>query len=286
MAYLILSVLVVLGTLLLSAPTLLDHLRPTFPVHQPSSSAVFITGTSTGIGRALAARLAALGYLVLGTVRKQADADMLKKTMPNNFTPVLCDVADGAQIVQAVSKVQEHLDQWSKEQSQTVRLVGVVNNAGIMNELQDLDSTKFSKMLEVNVLAPYRVAEAFMPLLLKCEGSRLINVGSYFGTLTTARHAEYAASKHANEGLADALRRRFVGKGVSVSLVKPGNIASEMNKESAESSPAVVEDAVVHALGSNKPKARYYPGNVRGYSCWLLCHLFWALPETIADLLM
>ena len=158
------------------------------------------------------------------------------------------------QVNAARQSVQVHLERLS---GLGVELMAVVNNAGIMFEITDLEIDKLQNMINVNVLGVYRIATAFMPCLLETKG-RVILVGSYFGTFTTSRHAEYAATKHANEALADGLRRRYAERGVAVSLVKPGNIVTEMNKESGESDPRCVEDAVVDALCSSRPRERYY----------------------------
>jgi len=265
---------------------MLPKMRRRFSVHEASVSAVFITGTSSGIGKELALRLIRRGYLVFGTVRKQSDADSLLRALPTGFAPILCDVASEEQVASAVNSVQSHLDSLNKDRHNNfkIKLVAVINNAGIFPRDDGFDSKRFKNIFEVNVFGLYRVTEAFAPMLLESKG-RIVNIGSYFGSFTMGWGAEYAASKHAIEGLTDGFRRLLANRQVSVSLIKPGNIISDMNPR-GESSASVVEDAVLDALTSPQPRERYYPGTIMGYPCWFLCHLFAILPEPIADRLL
>ena len=147
------------------------------------------------------------------------------------------------------------------------------------------DSSTVSKVLDTNVVGCFRVTRAFMPILKKEKG-RIILIGSYFGSLAGAiglSHLAYESSKFALEGLADGLRRGLKKEGIRVSLIKPGNIETDMNKSAGEVSADVVSRDVLTALEAKKPKDRYYPGTIKGISSKVLCRVFAILPSWLTD---
>ena len=83
--------------------------------------------------------------------------------------------------------------------------------------------------------------------------------------------------------MSDGLRRRLRSEGVYVGLVKPGNIATDMNPKFPETHVSVVTAALEHAVCAPYPRPRYYPGICFGRPCWLMCKLFSVLPERLAD---
>ena len=114
--------------------------------------------------------------------------------------------------------------------------------------------------------------------------ARIVNVGSYFGSFLAGKaHVSYAASKHALEPFSDGLRRRLQSQGMHVALVKPGNIATNMNTQYAEGPPQPVVDAISDALFSTAPRTRYYPGKFGGMPNRLACSLFAVLPDRVGD---
>jgi NAD(P)-dependent dehydrogenase (short-subunit alcohol dehydrogenase family) len=133
------------------------------------------------------------------------------------------------------------------------------------------------------------------------SSGRIVFIGSYFGSLAGAiglPHVYYEASKHALEGLADGMRRgfqqqqkqqststAFVLRPVEVSLIKPGNIQTDMNRY-GEVGPEQVTQVVLHALESKHPRHRYYPGPVKGMSSRFLCTIFDILPTWFTDRLL
>ena len=253
----------------------------------PSASAVLVTGCSSGIGLDTAQALAARGVTVFATVRKDADAEMLRAKAGGNVVPLLCDVAVQADIAALLDKVQAEL-----EARPALRLTGVVNNAGVLKKDPDeLSSAVLEQIVAVNLLGVYRLTETFLPLLHKAGSAqhgaaRVVNIGSYFGSfLAGAEVPSYSATKYALEPLSDGLRRRLSHKGIHVALVKPGNIDTDMNQKYAEGPASDVTDAILDALFSAAPMTRYYPGKFGGLPTRLACWLFPALPDRLADAL-
>ena len=287
---------VVLSTAILFG--LLAQSRKSKPAHDPSASAILITGGGRGIGKATADHLLSVGYHVFVTVRKESQCDEMETKASAQQAegdaphPVLLDVSNDDHIESAAKRVQ------SLCQSLDCQLIAVVNNAGInpegdaMSEVYAKDGTPenvladptvATRVLQTNVVGVARVTRAFLPLL--AEGGRIVNIGSYFGSIAGQAglcHAYYESSKFALEGLSDNMRRSLRKKGIDVSLIKPGNIITDMNSF-GESPTSVVAKDVEHAASSQRPRARYYPGKVKGMPVRLVCWIFEMLPTWVSD---
>lgn len=175
---------------------------------------VVVTGASTGIGGDASRELAANGFRVFGTVRREEDGRALEQA---GVTPLRLDVTDEASVEAARDRVRLLLG--------GTPLVGLVNNAGISCpgpvELLDLD--EFRKVFEVNVLGVVAVTKAFLPLLKESKG-RIVNMSSVSGRVATPFIAPYVASKFALEAISDCLRRELHPFGVDVVVIEPGNV--------------------------------------------------------------
>ena len=184
---------------------------------------VVVTGVSTGIGHAAAKVLAEKGFHVFGSVRKEADAERLRKELGASFTALIFDVTDEAAIRRAAEEVRAAL------KGET--LAGLVNNAGIAvsGPLIEVDPDDFRKQMEVNVTGPFLVTQAFAPLLgtdrsLKGEPGRIVNISSVGGIRAMPFIGPYAASKFAIEGFSEALRRELMLFGIGVVVIGPGPV--------------------------------------------------------------
>lgn len=194
---------------------------------------ILITGVSTGIGWSTAKLFLAKGYLVFGSVRKQADAERLQTEFGKNFHPLLFDIQDLKDIQGAYLEVKRVLGDNS--------LDCLVNNAGVSvnGPMAYIALEEFSSQLDINVLGLVRVTQTFLPLLgfnNDLPKGRIINISSGAGRVTRPFMAPYAASKHAVEAVSDGLRRELLDFGIGVTIVEPGPIKSEIwNKAKAES---------------------------------------------------
>src|SRR6202047_1218859 len=184
---------------------------------------VFITGASTGLGRATAKLPLDRGFRVFGSVRKQADADRLKGEFGANFTPLLFDVTDEAAVLAAAREVRTALN------GET--LSGLVQNAGIAvaGPVLELAADEFRRQMDVNVIGPIISTQAFGPLLgsdssLKGKPGRVVMIRSVAGKNGTPLASAYSASKHAIEGLSEGLRREMMLYGIDVIIIAPGAV--------------------------------------------------------------
>ena len=237
------------------------------PTQQKISKAVFVTGASSGIGRKITERLAADGYFVYATARKEEDLKALGAI--RNVQSLHLDVTHPADIAAAVESVTKA----------GRGLYGLVNNAGVVTfgTIADMTPEEFDLCMKVNVYGPVMMTKAFEPLIIAQKG-RIVNIGSVSGILATRDLAAYQMSKHAIEALTDSLAIQLAPLGVQVSVVEPGafnsNIVENMfprlsgeAKAHAQSiwgsdktqypEPDEVAVAVEHALFEPSPKRRY-----------------------------
>ncbi len=261
------------------------------------TKSVMITGVSSGIGLATAVRLAGYGYHVFGSVRQPADAERVQAQLGERFTPLVFDVTDHAGVETAVSQVQAALGEQN--------LAGLVNNAGIstLGPLAHMPLDDFRRQFEVNLFGLLDVTQQFLPVLGARPGApephgRIVNVSSVSGRIAYPFFGAYAASKHALEGLSDALRRELILYGIDVIVVEPGTTSTPIIDKASEGagqyldtpysdiirkmqSEAVAErrasaipvekvsDIIVKALEVENPKARY-PIPRKRLSGWLI----------------
>jgi NAD(P)-dependent dehydrogenase (short-subunit alcohol dehydrogenase family) len=223
--------------------------------------AVLVTGAGSGIGRKITEKLAADGYLVYATARKDEDLKALGAI--KNVQAVRLDVTKPQDIAAAVEAIKQAGG----------GLYGLVNNAGIGSEatVAEMKPEEFDLMMAVNMFGPYRMTQAFEPLIVEAKG-RITNIGSISGVLASPSLSAYVMSKHAIEGFTDSLARELAPLGATANLVEPGNYNSGMIKHEIErgvappgasadrsmyKSPDEVAEAVEKALFESNPKRRY-----------------------------
>src|ERR1700690_3395827 len=260
-----------------------DHLQRNA---MANSKDVVVTGVSTGIGWGTTKVLVAKGFRVFGSVRQQADADRLQKEFGNGFVPLVMDITDADAVHQAAQKVGSMIGDRN--------LVGLVNNAGIVvsGPLLYLKPSEYRRQLEVNMISPLIVIQAFAPLLgtdKKRQGpaGRIVNISSSGAKIPIPLIGAYSSSKAGLEGMSDALRQELMLFGIDVVIIEPGTVNTSMydkgEKEDlsefkqteywgavqkfqkfivAEArhnglSPERLGEAVHVALSTAKPKARY-----------------------------
>lgn len=179
-----------------------------------SKGTVFVTGSSSGIGRATVERLAGDGYFTVAGVRKDGDTPEVASAN------AVLDLSNQDTIGPACDKVLRLADD-------NGGLVGVVNNAGIIvsgpGELLEIE--EWRRQFEVNLFGHLVVSRALLPALADTKGC-LVNIGSIGGRISMPFLGPYSASKFAMRAWSDALRFELKPHGVRVVLVEPGAIAT------------------------------------------------------------
>lgn len=239
-----------------------------------------VTGASSGMGKRIAERLIADGYLVYVAARsvdKMADLARL------GAVPLRMDISKDADIVAAVATITE-------------RSGGVdvlVNNAGygLYGPVEDVPLDEARYQFEVNVFGPARLTQLLLPAMRARRSGTIVNITSMGGKIYTLLGAWYHATKHALEGWSDSLRLEVEPFGVRVVVIEPGlietgfgdaasngllersgagpyakmakGVAGSMNRSYGQgrgSDPKVIADVVGDAVKARRPKTRYAAG--------------------------
>eukprot|EP00465_Bigelowiella_longifila_P015141 CAMPEP_0185269294 /NCGR_PEP_ID=MMETSP1359-20130426/39379_1 /TAXON_ID=552665 /ORGANISM="Bigelowiella longifila, Strain CCMP242" /LENGTH=146 /DNA_ID=CAMNT_0027860395 /DNA_START=24 /DNA_END=464 /DNA_ORIENTATION=- len=141
-------------------------------------------------------------------------------------------------------------------------------------------------VFNVNVFGVLRVTQAFLPLLSQYHG-RIVNIGSLAGIWAGGLDPGYAGSKYALEGITDTMRVKAREMHVSVSIVEPGFVRSNMCKASfCRLGPEVTTEAIEHALLNPNPLSRYPCAEVFGVPAWLVAWGGHHLPDAVKDLVV
>jgi NAD(P)-dependent dehydrogenase (short-subunit alcohol dehydrogenase family) len=183
---------------------------------------VVVTGANSGIGLTTAVELAAAGYDVIGTARSQDKAAVLHEAAADrslDVRSVLLDVADAESTAKGFAEIDAMTDggPWA-----------VVNNAGLAQAgaVEDVDDDNVRYQLEVNLVAPARIARLVLPGMRERGDGRIVNISSIAGRMSLPLMGWYCASKHGLEAMTDALRMEVAASGVKVSLVEPGSFGT------------------------------------------------------------
>jgi NADP-dependent 3-hydroxy acid dehydrogenase YdfG len=185
--------------------------------------AVLVTGASSGIGEGTALALAAAGATVVAAARRTDRlADLVRRieAAGGSAWPLALDVTDDAQIAAAVEAIR----------ARHARLHGLVNSAGIMlsARVADAEADEWRQMVELNLLGLMLVTHAMLPLIPPDDGGHIFNVSSVSARLMNAGSPCYAATKAAVGAFTESLRKEVAPKGIRVTLVMPGIVATEL----------------------------------------------------------
>jgi NAD(P)-dependent dehydrogenase (short-subunit alcohol dehydrogenase family) len=251
--------------------------RGVFAEEVSNAKAVLVTGASSGIGFRIAETLSRNGFYVYAGARKAEDLQMLDAM--ENVSGVRLDVTVDEDIDAAVDFVAK----------QGRGLWGIVNNAGVArySPLLSGPESDIRFTFDINVFGPFRINQAFLPMLLESNGRTAI-IGSINGFIPNDSDGGYAASKFAVEGYTDSLAMELASTAVHVGIVEPGAYRSQIrDKYVAEAltvegedglviddetrktltdfaasnesmkDPLEVAQAVLHLMSSDAPKRRY-----------------------------
>jgi NAD(P)-dependent dehydrogenase (short-subunit alcohol dehydrogenase family) len=179
---------------------------------------VLITGCSTGIGHATAARLARAGHTVIATARRE---DTLDDLTALGCQPLALDVTSEDSMRSAVAQVS----------AQHGRIDALVNNAGYSQSgaIETLSIDELRRQFETNVFGLVRMCQLVLPGMRAQRSGRIVNISSMGANFTFPGGGAYHASKYAVEAISDALRFEVAGFGVQVVIVQPGLIRTEFS---------------------------------------------------------
>jgi NAD(P)-dependent dehydrogenase (short-subunit alcohol dehydrogenase family) len=179
----------------------------------------FITGVSSGFGRALAEAVLAKGHKVIGTVRQEEAKAPFEALSPGNATAVVLDVTDEADVHTVVDEVVQHHG----------RIDVLVNNAGygLEGAVEEVSLDQVRDQFEVNVFGPVAVMQAVLPQMRKQRSGHIINVTSMGGLTAFPGVGIYNGSKFALDGISEALAKEVKPLGIKVTIVAPGSFRTD-----------------------------------------------------------
>uniref|UniRef100_A0A177N836 3-oxoacyl-[acyl-carrier-protein] reductase n=1 Tax=Methylomonas lenta TaxID=980561 RepID=A0A177N836_9GAMM len=182
-----------------------------------------VTGASRGIGRAIAEKLVADGFFVLGTATSDSGAEAISAYLGANGKGLKLNVADAADI-----------DSFIKVTGDDYGTAAVlVNNAGITrdNLLMRMKDEEWDDIISTNLTSVFRMSKAVLRSMMKARYGRIINISSVVGSTGNAGQANYAAAKAGMLGFAKSMAKEVGSRGITVNTVAPGFIDTDMTKE-------------------------------------------------------
>ena len=215
----------------------------------------FITGCSTGFGRAIASHVLSIGHNVVITARKISDISDLAVKYESTALALSLDVTKPEQITAAVNKAIEHFG----------RIDVLVNNAGIgyFGAVEESEDDAVRNMFEINFFGLANMTKAVLPVMRKQRSGHIINIASIGGLVAFPALGYYNASKFAVDGLSESLAKEVAHLGIHVTIVAPSGFRTDWAGRSADNSKIVIDD-YKESAGANKNFIRGYSGNQPG----------------------
>jgi len=185
-----------------------------------------VTGASRGIGKAIAQQLVTDGFLVIGTATSDNGADAISAYLGDSGKGMMLNVTDVDSIKDVVSDITKNYG------APTV----LVNNAGITrdNLMMRMKDAEWDDIIDTNLSSIFRVSKACLRGMMKAKQGRIVSIASVVGVTGNAGQTNYAASKAGIIGFSKSLAKEIGSRNVTVNVVAPGFIDTDMTKALAE----------------------------------------------------
>lgn len=188
-----------------------------------------VTGASRGIGQAIATTLGQQGAVVVGTSRSESGASQISAALADAGVQgmgVAMDVTDQGSVDEALKKIQSDFEHPAI----------LVNNAGITkdNIMLRMKEDEWDIILDTNLKSVFRLTKACLKAMVKARWGRIISIGSVVGDMGNIGQANYAAAKAGLVGFSKSLAREVGSRNITVNVVAPGFIDTEMTQALTE----------------------------------------------------
>ena len=203
------------------------------------ATTAFVTGSTRGIGLAIARALYGAGAKVAIVGRDPERARAVARELGDRATGVGCDVAVGEQVEAAVSAAEAALGPISL----------LVNNAGLTrdNILLRLSDSDWDQVLDANLKGAFHTTRAVIKGMMKRRAGRIVNVSSIVGIIGNKGQSNYAASKAGLIGFTKSIAKEYASRGILVNCIAPGFIETDMTAALPEAAKATLLEGI--ALG-------------------------------------
>ncbi|AHN70892.1 3-oxoacyl-ACP reductase FabG [Aggregatibacter actinomycetemcomitans] len=185
-----------------------------------------VTGATRGIGRAVAEELASKGAFVIGTATSEKGAETISAYLGEKGRGLVLNVADQASIEGVLERIKKEFGD----------IDILVNNAGITrdNLLMRMKDEEWFDILQTNLSSVYHLSKAMLRSMMKKRFGRIINIGSVVGSSGNPGQSNYCAAKAGLVGFSKALAKEVASRGITVNVVAPGFIATDMTEVLSE----------------------------------------------------
>ncbi|HGJ5892164.1 MULTISPECIES: 3-oxoacyl-ACP reductase FabG [Arsenophonus] len=204
-----------------------------------------VTGASRGIGRSIAELLAERGAKVIGTATSEEGAKAISSYLGDKGKGYVLNVTDTESIDTTLSKIREEFGE----------IDILVNNAGITSDnlLLRMKKEEWNKVIDTNLTSIFSLSKAIMRSMMKKRYGRIISVGSVIGTMGNIGQANYAAAKAGVIAFSKSLAREVATRGITVNVVSPGFIETDMTRALTDEQQAgILANVPVGRLGDAK----------------------------------
>lgn len=201
-----------------------------------------VTGASRGIGAAIAEQLGAANATVIGTATSKRGAESIDKRLQASAIEgagMVLDVTQSDSVEALIRQVTERFG----------AITILVNNAGIARDqlLMRMKDEDWEAVLDTNLKSVYRLSKAVLRGMMKARWGRIINIASVIGLTGNAGQSNYAAAKAGIIGFSKSLAREVGSRGITVNVVAPGFINTDMTRALPEAQRAALLDQIALA---------------------------------------
>ncbi|MDD0823352.1 3-oxoacyl-ACP reductase FabG [Mannheimia sp. AT1] len=212
------------------------------------SKIALVTGATRGIGKAIAEEFVAKGYTVVGTATSEKGAESISAYLGNNGKGLVLNVTDAESINSVLKQIKEEFGD----------IDVLVNNAGITRDglLMRMKDDDWFDIIQTNLTSVYRLSKAVLRPMMK-KGGRIISIGSVVGSMGNPGQTNYCAAKAGLVGFSKSLAKEVASRGITVNVVAPGFIATDMTDELNEDQKnAILSQIPAGELGSPQDIAK------------------------------
>jgi len=185
-----------------------------------------VTGAARGIGLEIAKKLIATGWTVAALDMLEDDLNRSARELGSMYRPYTVNITDTQQLAVVAASIAKDLP----------AVKGIVNNAGITRDalMMRMSEDQWNMVIDVNLTGAWKVTQAFMRSLIRAREGSIVSISSVVGLTGSAGQTNYAASKAGLIGMSKSLNRELAARGITVNVVAPGFIETEMTQKLSE----------------------------------------------------